>query len=155
MIIVAIGVVGFVVSNLQKEAGIAEPGKGGVAAVAAALSATDASLATDEDGYRRFSQALLVASVATRNLPIVNPADTRLEVLLVKTIDCLSALREAWQADIDGIWDLGTHGTAAYWRVLHPAVEMPAGRSLLPADIRAECYERAVDVLDKAADLVS
>jgi hypothetical protein len=165
-IIVAIGAIGLVVSNFQKEAGLADPSKGGIAAVAAAVTAVDSSSGIGATDYQAFSEALLVAAVAKNNAPLINSADTRLETLLVKTVDCLSALREAWQAELDRTWDPQTHGTATYWRVLHPALEISAGGApsegaapsagaLTPADVRALSHERASALLEEAIDLVS
>jgi hypothetical protein len=163
---VAIVVIGLVVSNFQKEAGLAQPSKGGIAAVAAAAAAVDRAAGTGATDYQGFSEALLVVSVAKNNAPLINSADTRLETLLVKIVDCLSALREAWQAELDRTWDPQTHGTATYWRVLHPALEISAGSApsegtalsagtLTPADVRTLSHERASALLEEAIDLVS
>lgn len=153
VIIVLIAVIGLVVSNFQKEAGIAEPSKGGVAAVAAAAAAFDRSRGSGAAGYQEFNEALLVAAVARRNAPLLNPADTRLDNLLVRLLDSLFALREAWQTEIDQTWNPDIHGTAAYWNVLHPALDVPRGAPLTMAEVRELCRARATEILQEAMDL--
>jgi len=155
VIIVLIAVIGLLVSNFQKETGIAEPSKGGVAAVAAAAAAFDRSGGSGAAGYQEFSEAVLVAAVARRNAPSLNPADTRLDNLLVRLMDCLFAMREVWQTEIDQTWNPDTHGNAAYWNVLHPALRAPAGHALTAPDVRELCRTRAAEILQEAVDLVS
>jgi len=154
-VIVVIAVIGIVVSNFQKEAGIVKPSPGGVAAVAAALAALGRSEGTEWMAYRAYSESLLVATVARKNAPSFNPADTRLDNLLVRTLDCLSALREAWQAELDRTWDPDVHGKPAYWSVLHPSLEISGHDLLTSADVRDVARRRADQILDKAIDLAS
>ena len=152
--VVIIAVVGYVVSSFQTEVGLMEPGKGPRVAVAAAAEALGAATGPVADGYSAFSRTLLAATVAQRNAAVGNPADARVQALLTEALDCLYAVREAWQADIDGAWDPQTQGSASYWNTVHPALEL-AGESLLTAeDVRRMGAERAADRLEQALGLV-
>lgn len=153
--IVAIAVIGLLLSNFQKEAGIIRPSKGGIAAVAAAAAAVESAEGVGGAGHRDFSEALLVAAVAQRRAPLINPADARLANMLAKIIDCLYALRETWQTEMDQTWDPETHGTVAYWSVLHPALEISAEGPLTSDDVRGACLKRAGEILEEATDLAS
>jgi len=155
VVIVLIAVIGLLVSNFQKEAGIADPSRGGVAAVAAAAAAFDRAGGSGVVGYQKFNEALLVAAVARRNAPLLNPADTRLDNLLVRLMDCLFALRETWQAEIDHTWDVDTHGRATYWNVLHPALRVSADDALTTTELRRLCRVRAEEILREAVKLVN
>jgi hypothetical protein len=153
-VIVALAAVGLLLSNFQKEAGLVKPGEASRAAVAAAMQAQQALGAPpDAAGYADFSTALLVAIVAQRNMPVTNAAETRLNSLLDRTLDCLNAAREAWQADLDGTWDPETYGQPTYWSALHPALEPPLGRDLTAADVRELCRTRTSELVDQAIDL--
>jgi len=154
VVIIAAAVVGWVVSSYQKEAGLMKPNPGGVAAVAGVAAAWEASAGTGADDYRAFSEALLVATVARINQPVVNPADTRLEHMLAEATDYLTALREAWQADLDQAWDPGIQGQPAYWTALHPALEIIADGPLSPDGVRDICRERAGEIIEDATDFV-
>lgn len=151
--IVILAVVTFVVSNYQKEAGIAAPGKGGRAAVAAVAEARSAASGTGAGDYDAFSKSLAVAIVEARNMAVTNPAETRLQIDLTKALDCLSASREAWQAELDEAWDPAVYGSPEYWRTMHPALtEQAAGR--LTADQVREWSSAGADYwLQKALDL--
>jgi cytochrome b len=156
--VVVIAVIGVVVSNYQKEVGLAEPSKGGTAAVAAAIAARDLSKGTGADAYRGFGEALLVAMVARNNAALINTADARLDNLLAEALDCLTALREAWQAELEGTWNPETHGEATYWSAMHPAVTITAGAGdgpLTAGEVRDFCREKAAEILKEAGDLVS
>ena len=155
VILVVIAVAGWVLSSYQKEAGIIDATKGGPEAVSAALTARDYAQSDGADDYQVFGDALLVAEVSRRNLPLLNTADTRVAHLLVLALDCLYAAREAWQADIDSAWDPAVQGVAAYWQVLHPALTVPDGAALTPAEIRRLAVEQATSILQQAADLVT
>ncbi|MFH0915218.1 MAG: hypothetical protein V1912_02055 [bacterium] len=153
-VIVAIAVIGLVVSSFQKEAGLVAPSDSGRAAVAAAAEVDQALAAgTDSDAYADFSAALLVATVAHKNMVVANPADTRLDHLLVSTLDCFAAVREAWQAQLGHAWDPQTQGRPEYWSALHPFVEITTGGPLAPEDIRRLCGTQAAGFLEKAIDL--
>jgi hypothetical protein len=123
-------VVTLVLSNYQEEVGIARPGKGGRTAVAAAAEAREAASATGAAGYDIFSKSLAVAMVKARNMPVTNPAETRLRTALTNTIDCLSASREAWAAQLEQSWDPAVDGSPGYWRTLHPALAGEAAAAL-------------------------
>ena len=151
-IIVVVVVMGLLLSNWQKEAGLAEPSKAGRSAVSAAGVAIELSSGTDAREYARFSNAVLVAAVAKRNAPLLNPADTRLNHQLTLLLDCLFAAREAWQAQIDETWDPGIHGTSTYWSVTHPSAGI-AGEDLTAAKVRELSLARAHEILRQAADL--
>ncbi len=153
-VIVALAVIGLLISSFQREAGLIKPGETGRAAVAAAVQAQQAlEAASDPAGYADFSTALLVAVVAHKNMPVTNPAETRLDSLLGRILDCLTAAREAWQAELDGAWDPETQGRSMYWRALHPAFEPPTGRALTAADVRALCAAQTSELIDQAIDL--
>jgi len=155
-VIVALGAAGLLISNFQKEAGLVKPGEAGRAAVAAAAQAQQAlGAAPDAAGYADFSTALLVAMVAHKNMPVTNAAETRLNNLLERILDCLTAAREAWQADLDGMWDPQTYGQSTYWSALHPAFEPPPGHALTAAEIRDLCSTQTSELIDEAIDLAS
>ena len=145
-------VVGILVSNYQKEVGIAKPTSGGRAAVAAASVALELSSGTGVSDYTAFSDALLTAKIAHRNMPVMNPADTRLEHRLAETLDCLSAAREAWQTEIDQTWSPETHGLATFWVAMHPSVRI-AGEVLTAAGVRETSTTQAREILEQAAEL--
>jgi hypothetical protein len=153
--LVVIALVGLVLSNFQKEAGIIGPNKGGPQAVSAALTARDYSQGQAGGDYRVFADALLVAEVSRRNLALVNAADTRVARLLVQALDCLYAAREAWQAEIDATWNPAVQGVPAYWQALHPALKVTTNASVTPAIVRSLAGERASEFLQQAIDLVS
>lgn len=151
--IVVAAVIGLLISSFQKEAGIAEPANWGRAAVAATLE-VDRALAAGSDAaaYDDFSAALLVALVAHKNMAIVNPADTRLDNLLTRTLDCFTAVREAWQAELDHAWDPQLHGHLEYWHSLHPFLEVTTDAELAPAEVRRLCAAQAEEFLQRAVD---
>ena len=161
--IIIIAVVTLVLSNYQKEAGLAKPGKSGAAAVAAVAEAREAASATDAPGYDRFSKSLAAGMVATRDIGITNPSETRLQIALTNTLDCLSASREAWQAQLEQSWDRTVDSSPDYWRTLHPALAgdgkgplahaQPVG-SLSPEQVRQWAETGAGYWLQKAEGLV-
>lgn len=149
-----IAAIGFLLSNYQKEAGLVEPGTGGRAAVGAAAVAQ--SLIVQEGGaddYAAFSKALAVALVARTNMAVTNPAETRLDHRLAALLDCLSAVREVWQAELDQTWDPDIQGDPTYWRVLHPGCTIDAEGRLTPQTVRETCRVAASRLLDSAVDL--
>jgi hypothetical protein len=155
IIVIVIAVVGWVLSSYQKEAGIVDVSKGSPSAVSTALTARDYAQGDTTDDYRAFADALLVAEVARRNLPLLNPADTRVSHLLTLALDCLYAAREAWQADINAAWDPSVQGVPAYWQALHPALTVPDDATLTSSDIRRLAGEQASGILKQAIDLVT
>ena len=131
--IILIAVLTFVLSNYQKEVGLISPGKGGVTAAAAAATAQAAAAGSDSAAYDAFSKSLMAAKSETNNMAVTNPADTRLQTALINTLDCLTASREAWQAELDGSWDPAVYGSASYWQTLHPSLPPNDQGSVLTA----------------------
>ena len=151
-VVVALAVIGLVISSFQQEAGIITPGESGRAAVAAAAEARQA-LSPGAGGYEEFSAALLVALAAHRNMPVTNPAETGLDHELRSVLACLDAARRAWQAEVDGVWDPDIQGRSTYWKALYPTL-IPPGDGLLTAQGVRETYgAQATGFLNKAVDL--
>jgi len=146
-------VIGVLVSSYQKEAGLMDPSPWGRTAVAAAYEARELSVGNTDADYSVFSRALLVAIVAHKNAPTLNAADTRLSHILAQALDCLKALREAWQADLTLSWDDETYGSPQYWNTLHPALSIMAADPLSPDAVRRQCRQHATELLEEAADL--
>ena len=153
--IIVVAALTFVLSNYQKEAGIVRPGKGGVAAAAAAAEAQSAASGSDAAAYDAFSKSLMAARSEANNMAVTNPAETRLQTALINTLDCLSASREAWQAELDGSWDPSAYGSAGYWQTLHPSL-LPddRGGTLTAAQVRDWANGDAARWLQKALALV-
>lgn len=151
--IITMAVVGFALSNRQEELGLMDPGKSSRAALAAALAARDTAGGAGPEDYNTYSEAFLVAIVAQRNAPLNNAADTRIRQLLAETLDCLSAAREAWQAELDGVWDPAVAGSPGYWSTLHPALRISSEQPLTPAEVRRIAGERVTALLEKAMAL--
>jgi hypothetical protein len=152
--IVIMAVATLVVSNYQKEAGIAAPGKGGRAAVAAVAEARNTASGTGAGDYDAFSESLAVAIVEAKNMAVTNPAETRLHIALANTLDCLSASREAWRAELDQAWDPAARGSQGYWRILHPALTEQTAGPLSAEQVRQWSGASADYWLGKALDLV-
>jgi hypothetical protein len=154
VVIIALAAIGLVISSFQREAGLIKPDDTGRAAVAAAVQAQEALAASsDPVDYAEFSSALLVAEVAHRDMSVTNAADTRLDNLLGRILDCLTAAREAWQAELDGAWEANTLGEPSYWSALHPAFRPPPDVVLTAADVRALCAVQVSELVDQAIDL--
>jgi hypothetical protein len=151
--LVVAAVIIVVVSSYQEEVGLVEPSTWGRAAVGTLVEAWESCDGTTDEDYLVFSRALLVASAAYRHSPSVNPADTRLNRLAADALDCLYALREAWQAGMESAWDAATHGSVQYWNTLHPALELSGDGPLGPDEVRRLSRERAGELLEKAIDL--
>ena len=152
--IVILAAVTFVLSNYQKELGIASPGKAGRVAVAAAAEARSTASGTGASGYDAFSKSLAVAMVKLRSMPTTNPAETRLEIALTNALDCLSASREAWRAELDQAWDAAVDGSPGYWQTMHSALSEQPGGPLSAARVREWSGAGADYWLGKALDLV-
>jgi hypothetical protein len=153
--IVIMVVVTFVVSNYQKEMGLAQVGKGGRASVAAAAQAQSAASGTGAPAYDTFSHSLMAALAAANSMPVNNPAERRLRIALSNTLDCLAASREAWQAEVEQTWDPSVAGSESYWLTLHPSL-LPRKQdgALSAAQVRDWSNAGAADWLKKALDLV-
>jgi len=154
--IVGMAVAIVVVSNFQKEVGIAKPGKGGRAAVAAAAEAQAAASGTSPIDYDAFSKALSVAFVESRNMAITNPAETRLRHALDRLLDCLLAAREAWQAELEQVWNRTIQGSPDYWLAIHSGLlkDAPARGQLSAVQVRKWSVAGAGHWLKEALDLV-
>jgi hypothetical protein len=96
-----------------------------------------------------------VAIIARENAAPANPADVRVDDLLANSLDCLQALREAWQLEIEGLWDPAAYGTITYWNVLHPGLDLEALGPVAPAMVREAARARASEWIEKALKLVS
>ncbi len=155
VVVVLIAVLTFVLSNYQKEAGLIQPGKAGVATVAALAEAERAASGGGAAGYDVFSKALTVAAAKAYNLTTTNAAETRLQMVVANALDCLRAEREAWQAELEQDWDETVDGAAAYWRTLHPGLQPQTQASgLSPDQVRRWAGSGAASWVDKALALV-
>ena len=152
-VIIGLLVAVLLVSSFQVELGLAEPGKGERAAIAAIIDAEDLSRGAGPEGYEAFSRALLVATVARVNAAPASAADVRVDNLLTDALDCLYALREAWQAQIDTAWDPQAYGSAVYWNKLHPTLALTQQGPVTPEALREAARSRASDFIAEAVDL--
>lgn len=130
--IVLIGVLALAVYPV--ELGIARPGTN-ARRVTVAVAELDATL-DDAASYAEFSASLRTALAAHRFIAVRNPADNHVDHALGNALDCYSALREAWQIELEGVWDPTVHGDPAYWRSFHAAVSLPGEGPLEPAEVR-------------------
>lgn len=151
--VVVLAVATFVISSYQKEVGLGAPGKGGRVAVAALAEAQSAETGSGAAGYELFSQALSVAAVSIRNMPVSSPAEIRLNIAVTNAMDCLSASREAWQAQLEKTWDPTVDGSPQYWQTLHSSLTAPPTGPLSPDQVRTWSRAAAGYWLHKAVDL--
>ena len=155
VVIVLIAVVTVVLSNFQKETGIALPGKSGVATVAALAEAERAASGSGAAGYGVFSNTLTVAAAQAYGMTTTNAAETRLQVIVANAIDCLKAGRETWQAELEQDWNPTVDGSANYWLTLHSGLrpqEQTSGLSV--GQVRQWANDSAAYWLQKALALV-
>lgn len=148
--LVLIGVVALAAYSV--ELGIARPGTN-ARRVTVAVAEIDATL-DGADGYPEFSASLRSALAAQRALAVRNPADNRVSHSLDAALDCYSALREAWQIELEGVWDPAVHGDPAYWRSFHEAVSLPGAGPLRPAEVREALRAEAAAYVAEAMKLV-
>ncbi len=153
-VLLVLAVAGVLVSSFQVELGLMRPGKGERAAVAAMTEARVLSMGTGTEDYSAFSHSLLVAAVAQENAAPANAADVRVDNLLGGALDCLQALREAWQADLEGVWAPQAYGAATYWIGLHPSLDISAEDLLTPEAVREAARASASQWIGQALDLV-
>ena len=155
-------VITVVLSSYQKETGLAKPGKGGLAAVAAAAEAQIAASGEGAAAYDAFSKSLMAAKSEANNMAVTNPAETRLQTALTNVLDCLMASLEAWQTEIEAYpeptaqtWNPDVVGSTSYWLTLHPSL-LPRAQSsaLSAAQVREWSISGASFWLQKALDLV-
>jgi hypothetical protein len=153
-VLLVLAVVGVLVSSFQIELGLMTPGKGERAAVAARTVARDLSVGAGTDEYSIFGRTLLVATIAREDAAPTNAADVRVDHLLANALDCLQALREAWQAECDGIWDDEVHGSPRYWNSLHPCLNLSEQGPLTPETVRKAARAAASKFIERALDMV-
>ena len=134
------------------ELGLARPGTNARRVVVAAAE-IDATLDGEAD-FVEFSEALYAALAAHRALAVYNSADNRVDHAIGKALDCYAALRESWQAELEGSWDPAIHGDPAYWRSFHTAVELPGDDLLGAAEVRESLRREARAHIDEVLSLV-
>jgi hypothetical protein len=121
-------------SSFQQELGLSEPGVSARAAVAAAQAVDDA-LGADAD-YGDYSETLLVAVVARRNIVTDGPPNIEVDHVVRRALEYYVAVREAWQAELDGAWDPAIQGDPRFWEAAHPGLEVPGSAPLDPSRLR-------------------
>jgi len=134
------------------ELGLAKPSRNPRRVVLTAAE-IDATLG-DEADFLEFSESLSAALAARRVIAVRNPADNRIGHATADALDCYVALRDAWQTELLGDWDPDMHGDPAYWRALHPAVQLPGESPLSPADVREALRLEALASVEDAMELV-
>lgn len=134
------------------ELGIARPGTS-ARRVAVAVAEIDATL-DDPSGHAEFSASLRAALAAHRTLAVRNPADNSVGHEAAAALDCYSALREAWQIELEGAWNPSVHGDPAYWRSFHEAVTLAGDGPLEPAEVREALRAEASGYVAEAMALV-
>jgi hypothetical protein len=134
------------------ELGIAKPGTN-ARRMAVAVAEIDATLEGDAD-YAEFSAALRTALATHRALAVRNPADNRVDHAVTGALDCYSALRQAWQIELEGVWDPAVHGDPAYWRSFHASVQLPSSGPLDPEQVREALRAEAAVYSAEAMELV-
>lgn len=148
--LVLVGVVALAAYSV--ELGIARPGTN-ARRVTVAVAEIDATL-DSADGYPELSASLRSALAARRALAVRNPADNRVAHSLDAALDCYSALREAWQIELEGVWDPAVHGDPAYWRSFHDAVSLPGEGPMEPAEVREALRAEADTYVAEALAIV-
>lgn len=151
-VVVTLLAVGVAVSNYSVELGLASASPGAVRAVATVAEVEPTLEGTDD--FRAFSETLRSGLAAHRKLAVNNPADGRVDASLGKALDCYSALRQSWQAELEGAWDPATHGDPAYWRAFHPSVELATEGPLTAEELREELRAEALVHVDAALAIV-
>jgi hypothetical protein len=141
-----------VLSSYTVEFGLAKPGMT-TRRIVVAVAEIDATLGGAPD-FVEFSEALYAGLAAQRALAQRTPADNRAGHAIEAALDCYTALREAWQAELEGIWDPAIHGDPAYWRSFHSAVQLPAEGPLQPAELREMLRLEALGHVQEALAIV-
>jgi hypothetical protein len=147
-------VLAVVATTLLPALGLAKPGTSGRAAVAAAAE-VDQVLASPDADYGEFSTTLRVALVAHDNMVVSNSGEVELDHLLGSILDCYTAAREAWQAEIEDRWSPETFADPQFWLAAHPRLEVPASTPLTLTDVREACRIQAARTLKDAIRLAS
>lgn len=150
--VVTLLVAAIAVSAFSVELGLANPSVN-TRRIAVAVAEVDSTLEGDAT-YVEFSEALATGLAAQRQLAVRNAADSRANRSLAQALDRYSALRQAWQAELEGVWDPDTHGDPAYWRAFHPGIGLEAQRPLDPAALREELRLQAREYVEEALALV-
>jgi hypothetical protein len=152
--VATIAVASVAVSSCQEEVGLAEPSTGTVALVAE-LNEAQAVLDSGES-YDEYQAAFRVASSSYETMALHSAADTKMRAMLASPVGCMSVVREAWQAEVEGEWAEETYGSAEYWRAAHPEadLDLPSG-VLSPEDVRSAASECAEQGLAEASAVVS
>lgn len=148
--VVLIGVI--TLAAYSVELGIARPGTN-ARRVTVAVAEIDATL-DDPSGYAEFSASVRAALAAHRALAVRNPADNRVDHEVSAALDCYSALREAWQIELEGVWNPTVHGDPAYWRTFHDAVTLPGSGPLEPVEMREALRAEASAYVAEAMTLI-
>lgn len=134
------------------ELGIARPGTS-ARRVTVAVAEIETALQNGAD-YAEFSAELRAALAARRVLAVRNPADNRVGHDLDAALDCYSAMRQAWQIELEGVWDPEVQGDPAYWRSFHDAVSLPGEGPMEPAEVREALRAEAAAYAAKAMAIV-
>lgn len=152
--VVTLIVVSVAISSCQEDVGLAEPSAGTVRLVA---QAEEARRVLDEGrSYEEYALSLRVVTVSYDDMALHNAADTKARAMLKPSIECLQLAREAWQADIEGEWDMETYGSAQYWRALHPSAPLDLAEGELSVDeVITAALSCATEGLAEAAEMVS
>jgi hypothetical protein len=84
-----------------------------------------------------------------------NAAETRLRTATANMLDCLTAGRETWQAELEQDWDPTVDGSADYWLTLHSGLQPQQQTSgLSVGQVRQWANSSAEYWLQKALALV-
>lgn len=129
------------VASFSVELGISRPGSN-ARRVAVAVAEIDSTLDAGSD-FVEFSEALLAGLGARRELAVYNAADNRVGHAAERALDCYKALREAWQLELEGLWDPAIHGDPAYWRSFHDAVRLSGSGEVTPDKLRKALRQEA------------
>ena len=147
-------VIAVVVTTLLPALGLAKPGNSGRAAVAAAAD-VDRVLSSAGSDYILFSTTLMVALVAHNNMVVANSGDVELDHLLGGVLDCYSAGREAWQAELENRWSPDTFADPEFWRAAHPLLKAPKLAPLTLNVVLEACRAQAARTLANAIKLAN
>lgn len=100
--------------------------------------------------FSAFSAALSSNLVVQRKLAAHNIADGRVRTALSNALDCYSALRQSYQAELEGEWDGEIYGDPAYWRLFHPAVQLPSADHLDSRELETRLRAEALGYVNEA-----
>jgi len=149
-ILLAMALIGVIVTRFLPETGLVKPNASTREAVADLVEVETALDRSAE--FQPFSEALRVAFATFRHSPVRNPADGQVLHIVEESLDRYAAMREAWQTVLEGQWDDAVDGDRAYWSAAHPALELPAGdEPLTPEDVMTAAREQAAALAQEAA----